>query len=136
MIKKIKISLPLEVQVSKKKKFILNLNNYRNAHFRTLSAAKNLYHDIVIQTANKIPYIIKKCELAIVLYPKSKRKLDVANFCSICDKFASDSLTRLGYWSDDNYTVINAVKYIYGKVDKENPRFEYIIHVKKQAPLK
>mgnify|MGYP003643022301 CR=1 FL=1 len=36
----IKISLPLEVYYSKNKKFILNLNNYRNAYYTYYSKTK------------------------------------------------------------------------------------------------
>jgi hypothetical protein len=39
------IKLPLDVYYSKKKKFILNLNNYRNAHYRVLSTAKKIYSE-------------------------------------------------------------------------------------------
>ena len=41
----VKIKLSLDVYYSKKKKFILNLNNYRNAHYRVLSIAKKTYSD-------------------------------------------------------------------------------------------
>jgi Holliday junction resolvase RusA-like endonuclease len=42
-----KLILPLTVPVSSKKNFILNLNNYRNAHFLVLSKAKSNYSEIV-----------------------------------------------------------------------------------------
>jgi len=43
------IKLPLDVYYSKKKKFILNLNNYRNAHYRVLSTAKKIYSEDLVE---------------------------------------------------------------------------------------
>ena len=36
---------PLQLMVGLRKKFILNLNQYRNTHFRVLNYAKQLYKD-------------------------------------------------------------------------------------------
>ena len=43
------VTLPLEVYYSEKKKFILNLNNYRNAHYRVLSIAKKVYTENLVE---------------------------------------------------------------------------------------
>lgn len=133
MTSTISFSLPLTVNVSKRKKFNMGLNSYRNLHFRALSAAKRNYHDIVCQTAPKLKYKIERCEIEITLFPKTARMMDVSNFCSICEKFTNDSLTRLNYWSDDNYKVIYQSTYKFGEIDRDNPRFEYVIKVKKKS---
>ena len=129
--KKITIVLPIEVQTSKRKKFILNLNNYRNAYYRTLSVAKNKYSDITMSTAQKLKYLIQECHVEIVYYAKTRRRMDLSNACSICDKFATDAFTKLGYWKDDDVSTIPKVTYTFGGYDKDNPRFEYIITVLK-----
>ena len=63
---------PLEVWVSSNKKFILNLNNYRNTHFRVLTKAKKEYSALLApQLRNKqcfdkvklhMPYILEQPE--------------------------------------------------------------------------
>ena len=121
-----KIDLPLEVYYSKNKKFILNLNNYRNAHYRILSNAKKIYADNLV---NRISY--PKYEEPVVLtytyYAKSKRRLDVSNPCSIIDKFTCDALVKAEVLEDDSSKQIKQVIYKYGGIDKENPRCELVI---------
>ena len=125
----IKFSLPLRVRISKTKDFILNLNVFRNTHYRILSTAKRRYSDIVNAIAPDIDYTIEKCELKVILYPKTKRRADLSNACSIVDKFAMDALQDIGYFDDDDYHTIPRVVYEFGEVDKENPRFDIEIKV-------
>lgn len=47
-MKEFELALPLRVAQSKKKDFILNLNNYRNAHYLVLTKAKTRYADLVV----------------------------------------------------------------------------------------
>ena len=117
--------LPLEVFYSKKKKFILNLNNYRNAHYRVLSIAKKTYSDDLVEMIEKwddIPRFDNPVDLEYVYYAKSNRRLDVSNPCSIIDKFTCDALVRVGILEDDSSKQIKSITYVYGGVDKENPR--------------
>ncbi len=116
-----KINLPLEVYYSKKKKFILNLNNYRNAHYRILSNAKKIYADNLIDRIN-YPKYKEPVVLTYTYYAKSKRRLDVSNPCSIIDKFTCDALVKAGVLEDDSSKQIKKVVYKYGGVDKDNPR--------------
>jgi|TARA_R100001082_G_C4351920_1_gene154938 Holliday junction resolvase RusA-like endonuclease len=117
--------LPLEVFYSKKKKFILNLNNYRNAHYRVLSIAKKTYSDDLVEMIEKwddIPRFDNPVDLEYVYYAKSNRRVDVSNPCSIIDKFTCDALVRVGILEDDSSKQIKSITYVYGGVDKENPR--------------
>ena len=123
--------LPLEVFYSKKKKFILNLNNYRNAHYRVLSIAKKTYSDDLVEMIKNlfikekwddIPRFDNPVDLEYVYYAKSNRRVDVSNPCSIIDKFTCDALVRVGILEDDSSKQIKYITYVYGGVDKENPR--------------
>jgi len=117
--------LPLEVFYSKKKKFILNLNNYRNAHYRVLSIAKKTYSDDLVEMIEKwddIPRFDNPVDLEYVYYAKSNRRVDVSNPCSIIDKFTCDALVKVGILEDDSSKQIKSITYLYGGVDKENPR--------------
>ena len=121
-----KIDLPLEVYYTKNKKFILNLNNYRNAHYRTLSNAKKIYADNLVDRIS-YPKYEEPVVLTYTYYAKSKRRLDVSNPCSIIDKFTCDALVKAGVLEDDSSKQIKQVIYKYGGIDKENPRCELVI---------
>ena len=120
------ISVPLKVQISKKRYFALNLNVYRNAHYMTLNKAKVIFKELITPFLVQIPKL-KCCSLEYVLYPKTNRLCDVSNVCSIVDKFFSDAFVESGHLEDDNYTFIHDIKYRFGAVDPENPRVDVII---------
>jgi len=126
-----KIDLPLEVYYSKNKKFILNLNNYRNAHYRILSNAKKIYADNLFDRIS-YPTYKEPVVLTYTYYAKSKRRLDVSNPCSIIDKFTCDALVKAGVLEDDSSKQIQKVIYKYGGIDKDNPRCELEIAASQQ----
>lgn len=114
---------PLRIYQTSKKDFILNLNPYRNAHFRTLNSMKKRYKELMAKQILMLPSF-KKVKLVYTLYPKDRRKCDVSNICSIHDKFFSDALVEYGKIEDDNYLYIPEIDYRFGGLDKENPRVE------------
>ncbi len=170
------------------KKFILNLNNYRNAHHFTLNKAKKLYSQLVVNQlppGNQVLFNVsvldaehaRKVKLAKKKYDKepavfsmieskmnarheharklllvgitylkkirvtkqvyvhytyfaaSRRRIDVANPCSIIDKFTCDALTAAGTWPDDDTNTIKRTIYEAAAPDKDNPRCELRILV-------
>lgn len=121
------IALPLSVPQSKTKVFQLNLNIYRNAHYQTLNKVKVNFQEQVAPLLKQLP-ALKQISLSYELYPESNRLCDVANICSVVDKFFSDSLVNLGYITDDNYKHVLGVQYLFGAVDKKNPRVEVTIN--------
>lgn len=116
------LTLPLEVYYSKNKKFILNLNNYRNAHYRILSISKKIYTEDLLEKIKDLPKFSDVVSLEYVYYAKSKRRLDVSNPCSIIDKFTCDALVKAEIIKDDSSKQIKKVVYRFGGVDKDNPR--------------
>ena len=127
MKKIIKINLPLTVHTSKNKKFILNLNNYRNAYFRVLSVAKKNYTDALLPELEDLPKFTEPVTLTYTYFAKTKRRIDISNPCSIIDKFACDALVKAGILKDDSFEQVNQVIYIFGGFDKEDPRCELTI---------
>lgn len=120
-----KINLPLHVWVSGKTKFILNLNNYRNAHFQVLNKAKKLYaEEVSLSIGKQRPCFMGGCMLTYTLYQPTNRRVDVSNPLSIIDKFTCDALTELGILPDDSYKYVLSVAYNWGGVDPKNPRAE------------
>ena len=116
------ITLPLEVYYSEKKKFILNLNNYRNAHYRILSIAKKVYTENLVERIKDFAKFNDPVSLEYIYYAKSNRRLDVSNPCSIIDKFTCDALVKAEIIEDDSFKQIKKVVYKFGGVEKDNPR--------------
>ncbi|WVI66551.1 hypothetical protein pVco7_gp105 [Vibrio phage pVco-7] len=85
-----------------------------------------VYKDMVKLPILNLPSFTK-VRIEYVLYPKTKRKTDVANVCSIHDKFFSDALVELGKLPEDNYEHLVEVTYRFGHVDKDNPRVDITI---------
>ena len=121
------VTLPLEVYYSEKKKFILNLNNYRNAHYRVLSIAKKVYTENLVARFKDYSRFNDPVSLEYIYYAKSNRRLDVSNPCSIIDKFTCDALVKAKIIEDDSFKQIKKVSYVFGGVDKHNPRCELTI---------
>ena len=121
------IDLPIEVYYSKKKKFILNLNNYRNAHYRVLSISKRLYSENLVPRLKGFDRFTEPVSLTYTYYARSKRRLDISNPCSIIDKFTCDALVKAGILKDDSFKQVSKVVYKFGGLDKENARCELFI---------
>lgn len=117
----------MSVPLSKKSKFILNLNLYRNANFHVLNNAKIAFKEKVTPLLRHIPKL-KGCTLEFTLFPGSEIKCDVSNVCCIVEKFFNDALVECGKIEDDNYTIVPTSRYNFGEVDKNNPRVEVVIH--------
>lgn len=117
------IYLPLSVQVTKKKPFILNLNVYRNAHYQTLNKAKALFKEAIWNQLMDLP-VMGRIKLTYTLYPGSAREVDVANVCSIQDKFFCDALVEAKKLPDDNYKFLPTTQFQFGEIDRKNPRVE------------
>ena len=116
--------MPTTVPVTTRKTFSINLNIYSTTYFKTRNTAKQNYADIV---KTKLADEVRKYGEVILMYkvfPKSKRRLDISNVCSIADKFISDALVDLGILEDDSYHFVKDVIYSFGEIDKDNPRVE------------
>ena len=123
MIKTAKFFSPLRVFMTKAKNFILNMNQYRNTHFRLLNHTKINYKKYMERQ------IIKSDTFGRVVciytaYPKTNRKQDLGNVCSIHEKYFEDAMVEFGKLGDDNMKNIPIVIYRYGGVDPENPRVD------------
>lgn len=118
------------------KKFYVNLNEYRNAHYQVLSKVKKVFQNHILymapveRTGNKSDLPVK---ITFTLYAGDKKSRDLANVCSIVDKFACDALVKGGVLEDDNCDNITNVQYIYGGIDRDNPRVDVYIEETKQT---
>jgi len=113
----------LRVPQSQKKDFILNLNNYRNTHFRSLNTTKINYKLAVEPQIRELP-TFDQIKVHYTVYPASKRRTDLGNVVSVHKKYFEDALVEFGKIPDDDYTHIVFNSESFGEVDRENPRVE------------
>lgn len=127
-----KFTVPLRVKVSKNKDFILNINNYRNAHHRVLSTAKRNFTDIVLNL--DLPRVnYTRIKVHYYIYPHSKRLYDGNNVVSIIDKFLMDGLIKRGIIRDDNIRYVECPTWTPMPPDRNNPRCEVVIEDKSKV---
>lgn len=122
------INSPLKILKNKLKYFILNLNNYRNTHFRVLNNTKITYKTILAPQIKALPYYDKPVFIWYELYPGSARLTDIGNVVSVHKKYFEDALVELKKIEDDNYNWIVGSIETFGKIDKLNPGVQIYIY--------
>lgn len=118
-----KFKSPMKILAGKRKMLRLNLNEYRNTHYRILNNAKINYKEYMKEQIQKA----KKMDRALfvyTVYPGSRRSFDIGNICCIHEKFFEDAFVELGKMEDDNANFLPIVVYLYGGIDKDNPRVD------------
>lgn len=116
-----KIKLPFPKITQKKKSNNLTLNIYRNAYYRDLSKAKKEYQQFLalkLRPFRKLKF--SKIKIIYIMYSKTKRRRDLANFCSVVDKFFQDSLVSLNIIDDDCQDVVQEVAFKKGSYCDED----------------
>ena len=110
-----KLKLPMRFRTSRKKVTALNLNVYRNLHYRSLTALKHKFqdHGAKLLRDAKVPPL-GRIRLRYQVFARTKREFDVANICSIVDKFFSDTLQHAGIIEDDNWKFLDDVSFGFG----------------------
>lgn len=114
------VHLPLTLTTPGNSTWSLNLNIYRNTHYRTLNAMKRLFEVEVESSIRDIP-VMDKISIEYVLYPKTSRALDIGNVLTVVDKFFSDLLVNTGKIPDDNFKHIIKISFAYGEPCPTNP---------------
>jgi len=94
------------------KKFQLNLNYYRNAHYQVLNKAKIQFKNNLLCEYPELACMEQASEIFIeyTVVPNNKRKFDTGNLISIVEKFFLDALVDSGVIEDDNYTIVKETK--------------------------
>lgn len=118
------VDSPISVPITKTRKFILNMNVYRNTHFYSLNKAKETYRELVSGQVEGLP-VLRSPLFVYKLYPS--RLCDVSNICCVHSKFFLDTLVSMGKLSDDNFNVVPIEIYQFcSKVKK--PKLEIYIY--------
>lgn len=121
------IILPIYTNTSKKKKVLVSLNWYRNAHYGIKDKVKKQYHEIVFEQLRglKQPFQ-KRIGVKYRLFYK-RGDCDLMNVVSVLDKFLLDTLVKAGMIKDDNVNKYISCHAEVGRKDSENPRLVCII---------
>lgn len=121
-------AVPLFV-MAKKKKFILNLNNYRNAHWNLLADAKVAYNELIdnMNLNDGFEPFNNPVKFTYYYYPASARSYDRMNVLSVHDKFACDALIKQKILTDDDYRRVLTPDFLHAGIDKINPRVEVAV---------
>ena len=132
-----KFIIPLYIQ-KKKKKYYLNLNNYRNWHYQVSNNIKKEFKNIVesqlwLIEKNKIGELRNKKNISVLyqVYYWDLRKRDKGNIYSIMQKFFLDSIVELWLIEDDNDNIIWDEIFKKPVYDKGNGRIEIYLDFKK-----
>jgi hypothetical protein len=124
---------PLKVIKTKTKDFILNLNNYRNAHYQVLNKTKVEFCTLMdAKYSEEYEPAPGEVKTTYTVYSGSKRKFDLPNVCSIVQKYFEDWMTHKGIIPTDDITVITECEYSFGGTDKDNPRVDITVEWEKE----
>lgn len=119
------VVVPIYFQQTKKKKVLLGLNWYRNAHFVASNNAKRWIAKIIGEQVKDVLPLSGELEVRYVIYLKNNRS-DGGNVRSVIEKFGLDALVKAGIIVDDKSDIITQDESIY-LFDKKNPRAEITI---------
>lgn len=121
------VPIVLEIGVNKKKNYYLNLNKYKQWHFQESNNIKRTFKLETLECMRELQKVTKPCKMTYTIYYSTKRAFDLDNIGSIVAKFTQDALVELEILEDDDYHHIVEVQFLYGGVDKDNPRCDIVI---------
>lgn len=107
-----------------RKNIPINLNWYRNAHYRTSNNIKIKFKNAIANQFDGLEKIEGKIHIEFMYFAKSNNSPDLDNFTSVSKKFFQDACVELGLIDDDSVKYITSTCEHYGGVDKKNPRVE------------
>lgn len=116
-----------------KKKFMLNLNIYRNACYHELNQAKINFKDQLLLT---YPELLKikahQLKLSYIIFPHNAGLFDIGNLIAVVDKFFLDALVTAGTIKDDNYLIAqyDAPNTVYNGISRDQKNKKILIKCK------
>jgi len=112
------------------KKFQLNLNVYRNAHFYILNDAKINFKNNLIALYPELRNIkARRLNVNYTIFPHNSGLFDTGNIIAIVDKFFLDALKNFKCIPDDNYNVVgyNEPPKVFNGISRENKNKKILI---------
>lgn len=129
-MKTAEISMPLAVWLPRKtmpdRKFIINLNNYRNWQHHLNNQIKIKYKEIAAPKLEGLRFELP-IKLTFTLWKATTRKIDRSNVLCITEKYLLDAMVECGCLVDDCDEYVYSTKYITGGIDRDNPRVDVLM---------
>ena len=123
-MKRITINLPIAIYKNKNR-YSLNLNQYRNWHYRTSNQIKSIFH---VAVEGRLDFVFEGPVMIYYdYYAPNKRKVDLMNVVSVVDKFFQDTMVTKGCIEADDVSIVKRVKATYKGIDRDDPRIEATI---------
>jgi len=119
------LPLHFELGKSKKKKYALNLNTYRNLHHQVNNNLKIKVSEYIKNFVLILP-IKEPVKIDYIIYPGSKRRMDLDNMVVIA-KYVQDGLVSSGILEDDDYTHIVNISFQVGGLDPDKKGYCKVI---------
>jgi hypothetical protein len=116
--KKIRITVPIYMNVSKSKTVLIGMNWFRNAFYRQSNSVKKEYHKIIASLG--LTKLRGKLSVHYDIYMK-RRGTDGMNVRAVIEKFVLDGFKSANVIEDDNFEIIVSDSSNY-YLDRKNPR--------------
>ena len=121
------IESPLYVIVGRKK-FMLNMNDYRNAHYQVLNKAKIEYKKLLRDDILSLPAKMGRISIDYEIILGDNRRHDGMNICAVTSKFFLDALVEYGVLPDDNMKFVLHEEWNGNGIEKNNGKV--LIYIK------
>ena len=122
---KTSLSIPTSI-LYRGKKVRLNLNEYRNWHYRVSNIYKKSFKALVSESIESLLFT-KQIKIEYTYYAPDARKRDLMNVIAVVDKFFQDALVENGCMDSDDTDTVVAVSSLYGGIDRGNSRIDVTI---------
>lgn len=120
------VSLVLPIYAGKVKKYLLSLNWYGVAHYRSRNTVKQEFHKRVGEALPKGVVLTSPISTHYKLYYKNM-KSDANNVIPVIDKFLMDALQENNVIEEDNVKHYVSGSWEVIEQDRDNPRIEVVI---------
>ena len=124
---KLEVPIRIELGVHKKKMYYLNLNGYRNWNFQLNNQLKKTFKIEIADKVRALDEVVNPCEIEYKIFYINKREFDLDNIGTVLSKFTNDALVEYDILVDDNYKHVTKIKFVFGGIDKDDPRAEVTI---------
>lgn len=96
----------------------VNLNVYRNLHYRQKNNMKVQFSKLIMDKVMRIVPIEGRFKLRYFITAASNRRFDIMNVVSIVDKFFCDTMVDVGIIEDDSFNQLVGVSVEFMGVEK------------------
>ena len=117
------LNLVLPIYGGKRTKFMLGMNWYGTAHYRTRNSVKQEYHIMIGKVLPKDFKLNSPLTTHYKIYYKNM-KSDASNIVAVVDKFLMDALQEFDVIVEDNVKHYIQSSWEVVEQDRDNPRIE------------